>query len=47
MFRKIIPSTEIYLKFILIYQQDLSKGIVLKRSTQVAMSSAFRRAPCT
>ena len=30
-----------------IYQQDLSKVIALKRSTQVAMSSAFRRVHCT
>ena len=30
-----------------IYQQDLSKVMVLKRSTQVAMTSAFRRALCT
>ena len=30
-----------------IYQQDLSQVIVLKRSTQVAISSSFRRAPST
>ena len=30
-----------------IYQQDISKVIVLKLSTQVVMSSAFRKVPCT
>ena len=30
-----------------IYQQDLSKVILLKRSTQEVMSNAFRKAPCT
>ena len=30
-----------------IYQQGLSKVIVLKRSIYVAMSSAFRKAPST
>ena len=39
--RQIVPSTYE------IYQQDFPKVIVLKRSTQVAMSSSFPRAPCT
>ena len=51
MLSQIIPSTEIYLKFIWnlseIYQQRISKVIVLKLPTQVAMSSAFRKVPCT
>ena len=29
-----------------LYQQNLSKVIILKRFTQIAMSSAFRRVPC-
>ena len=41
MLRQIVSSTEIYLIFYEIYQQDLPKVIVLKRSTQVVMSSAL------
>ena len=51
MLRQIVLSAEIYLKFIWnlydIYQQGLSKVNILKHSTQVAISTAFRRAPCT
>ena len=41
MLKRIFPSTD------KIYLQGFSKVIVLKSSTNVALNSAFRRAPCT